>query len=155
MLVLICAAGSFLLFLAVLACLFVAQTLEAREITRKRNVWSRGTTALLCLPQAFEPMYAALWEEPTAALRMVAAKRGGVSAASLYPVFRRATLRFPEIYDGCGFLQWLEFLEAEELIRCEINCTKVTITAKGTEFLANRFVSDALLHPSSKVTTMV
>jgi predicted transcriptional regulator len=42
-------------------------------------------------------------------------------------------------------VQWLQFLECEGLVRWHPEHNKVTITDKGKEFLANRFVSDALL----------
>ncbi|HVO59862.1 MAG TPA: hypothetical protein VMT53_02945 [Terriglobales bacterium] len=145
MLVLIFAAGSFLVFIAILACLFVAHTLESREITRKRYVWTHRPVCLLSVTQAFEPIYAPLWEAPIAALQLVNSAATGIAVTRLLPIFRRASATFPEIYDGCEFVQWLQFLECEGLVCWRPEYNKVTITEKGKEFLANRFVSDALL----------
>ncbi len=145
MLVLIFAAGSFLIFIAVLACLFVAHTLESREVTRKRNVWTHRPVHLLSITQAFEPMYAPLWKAPVTALRLVSSSKSGIPANLLEPIFRRACRGFPEIYEGCEFYQWLQFLECEDLVSWDADPNKVTITEKGREFLANRFVSDALV----------
>lgn len=145
MLVLIFAAGSFLVFIAILACLFVAHTLESREVTRKRNVWTHRGVRLLSITQAFEPIYAPLWEAPIAALRLVSSAKSGAPASRLEPIFRRAYRTFPEIYEGCEFVQWLQFLECEDLVWWNPENNKVAITEKGKEFLANRFVSDALL----------
>jgi hypothetical protein len=145
MLVLILAAGSFLVFIAVLACLVVAHTLESREITRRRNLWSHRPVKLLSITQAFEPIYAPLWEAPVSALQLVNSAKTEISAARLQPIFRRAAAGFPEIYEGCEFVQWLEFLEYEDLISWDPDSNKVSITGKGKEFLANRFVTDALL----------
>jgi hypothetical protein len=145
MLVLIFAAGSFLIFIAILACLFVAHTLESREITRKRNVWTHRPVRLLSITQAFEPIYAPLWDAPIAALKLVSSAKSGVPASRLEPAFRRASVVFPEIYDGCEFVQWLQFLECEDLVCWDPQTNKVSITEKGKEFLANRFVTDALL----------
>ncbi len=145
MLVLILAAGSFLVFLAVLACLCVAHTLESREISRKRNVWLHRPVRLLCISQAFDPIYAPLWEAPVTALRLVNSGKSGIPAGRLRPIFANAASRFPEIYEGCEFVQWLEFLESEDLVRWHPESNKVLITDKGKEFLANRFLSDALL----------
>ncbi len=142
MLVLILAAGSFLVFIAVLACLFVAHTLESREISRSRNVWQQRAT-LLSVEQAFDPIFAPLWEAPIAALRLVNSSRRGVPPGRLRPIFSRAAACFPEIYDGCDFMQWLEFLQHEDLVAW--NANKVVLTTKGEEFLENRFVTDALL----------
>lgn len=145
MLVLILAAGSFLTFIAILACLFVAHTLESREVTRKRNVWTHHSVRLLSITQAFEPVYAPLWEAPVAALQLVSSAKSGIRANRLEPIFGRAYRAFPEIYEGCEFVQWLQFLECEDLLWFDPDNNKVTITEKGKEFLANRFVSDALL----------
>jgi hypothetical protein len=145
MLVLILAAGSFLVFIAVLACLFVAHTLESREIAVKRNVWTHRRVRLLSITQAFEPIYAPLWEAPVAALQLVNSAKSGVPAGRLFPIFRRAATCFPEIYEGCEFVQWLEFLECEDLICWDSDSNKVVISEKGREFLANRFLTDALL----------
>lgn len=145
MIVLIFAAGSFLMFLAVLACLFVAHTLESREIARMRNIWRHAPLKLLSIPQAFEPVYAPLWEAPITALQITNSSGGYISAARLYSTFRRAAARFPEIYDGCEFAQWLEFLQSEELIYWDRVRNTVAISDQGKEFLANRFVTDALL----------
>jgi len=145
MLVLILAAGSFFVFIAVLACLVVAHTLESREITRRRNPWSHRPVKLLSITQAFEPIYAPLWEAPVSAMQLVNSAKSGISAAHLQPIFRRAAACFPEIYEGCEFAQWLEFLEYEDLICWDPDSNKVAITGKGKEFLANRFVTDALL----------
>ncbi len=145
MLVLILAAGSFLVFLAVLACLFVAHTLESREVTRKRNVWLHRPIRLLSITQAFEPVYAPLWEAPIAALQLISSARSGIPAARLHTIFDRAASRFPEIYEGCEFAQWLDFLESEDLLWWDPDSNRVTISEKGREFLANRFLSDALL----------
>lgn len=145
MLVLIFAAGSFLTFTAILACLFVAHTLESCEVTRKRNVWTQRPVRLLSITQAFEPVYAPLWEAPVAALRVINASPSGIAANRLHPIFGRASRAFPEIYEGCEFLQWLQFLECEGLVWWDAETNKVAITEKGKEFLANRFVSDALL----------
>jgi len=145
MLVLILAAGSFFVFVAVLACLFVAHTLESREITRRRSLWTHRPVKFLSITQAFEPIYAPLWEAPISALQLVNSAKSGISAARLQPIFRRAAACFPEIYEGCEFVQWLEFLEYEDLISWNPERNRVSITGKGREFLANRFVTDALL----------
>jgi hypothetical protein len=145
MLVLIFAAGSFLMFIAILACLFVAHTLESREVTRKRNVWTHRPVRLLSITQAFEPIYAPLWEAPVNALQLVSSAKSGIPANRLQPIFHRASAAFPEIYEGCEFFQWLQFLECEDLVWWDPEKNKVTITQKGNEFLANRFVTDALL----------
>jgi hypothetical protein len=145
MLVLVLAASSFLMFLAVLACLFVADTLESREITHKQNVWTERPRSLLCIPQAFEPIYAPLWEAPLAALRVAASTKAGVPATRLYPMFREGARHFPEVYDGCEFAQWLTFLVCEDLISWHLDTNQVSITETGKKFLENRFVSSALL----------
>src|SRR5215470_516139 len=116
MLVLILAAGSFFVFIAVLACLVVAHSLESREITRRRNLWSHRPVKFLSHTQAFEPIYAPLWDAPVSALQLVNSAKNGIPAARLQPSFWRAAASFPEIYEGCEFVRWLEFHECEDLI---------------------------------------
>lgn len=152
MFVLVLAAGSFLVFVAVLACLFIAHTLESRETLRTRNIWITGPVALLSIEQAFDPIFARLWDAPILALQIMDASRSGVYPSRLQPIFQRAAASFPEIYDGCEFIDWLDFLQHERLLA--FSGKKVAITPHGKEFLANRFVSNALLeaHSADKST---
>jgi hypothetical protein len=67
----------------------------------------------------------------------------GISAALLHPIFKKAAARFPEIYDGYSFLQWLEFLEETQLISWDDET--VSLTPPGGAFLRYRFVTEAMV----------
>jgi len=140
--VLFLAVASFLAYIGILALLCLADTLETR--TRRAKLIPRGVEAFstLTLAQSFEPIYAQLWEAPVRALdRLKSAGQDGLPASQLRFIFREAADRFPEIYDGNHFEQWLQFLESNELIRWD--GPLVTLTRKGREFLANRFTTEA------------
>jgi hypothetical protein len=144
MLVLILAVASFLLFLGIVVLLWLADVLESREIRRKRTLSLQKPLALLSITQAYDPTYALLWEAPIAALELIeSGGESGIAVARLRPFFNKASACFPEIYEGCSFVQWLRFLEETELISWV--GYKVLLTAEGKAFLKYRFVTDALV----------
>ncbi|MBZ5707146.1 MAG: hypothetical protein LAN63_17505 [Acidobacteriia bacterium] len=144
MLVLILAVASFLLFLGIGVLLWLADTLESREIRRKRTLSLQKPLALLSIIQAYDPIYAVLWEAPISALELIESGGGsGIPVARLRPSFDKAAACFPEIYEGCSFVQWLRFLEETHLISWD--GYRVLVTAEGKAFLKYRFVTDALV----------
>jgi len=142
--VLILATASFLLFFFVVVLLCIASTLESQALRRKRIPLPAQSLALLSIAEAFGPIYSVLWEAPIAALeRIDSAGPAGISVARLHPIYEAAAARFPEIYDGCSFLQWLQFLEETQLISWQ--AYKVVLTPDGEAFLRFRFVTDAMV----------
>lgn len=142
--VLILAIASFLVFFAIVVLLLIADTLESRTIRHKKNLTLAKPLALLSIADAFDPIYSVLWEGPVAALNLIdSAGRAGVPVARLRPIYEEAAARFPEIYDGCGFVQWLQFLEETQLLSWH-GCNVVLIPA-GHAFLRFRFVTDAMV----------
>jgi hypothetical protein len=145
---LILAIASFVMFYAIAFLLWLADALESREVRRNRSQ-CRGsagdeTPPYLSISQAFDPIFAVLWEAPIAALSLVeAGGPSGIPVSRLRPTVSRAALRFPEIYDGSSFEQWVRFLENTQLIAWKGQ--RVTLTQEGRYFLAYRFVSDALV----------
>jgi hypothetical protein len=141
---LILAVASFLFFFFVVALLCIANTLESRTLRRKRILTQAKPLALLSITEAFDPIYSVLWEAPIAALELVdSAGPAGVPVARLRPIYEAVGTRFPEIYDGCSFLQWLQFLEAVQLISW--HGYKVVLTPDGHAFLRFRFVTNAMV----------
>lgn len=145
---LILALASFLGFFIILALLWFATARESRELHRQRSqTLIRPLTrplALLSIADAFDPIHAILWEAPIAALQLVeSAGAAGVQAARLHPIFAKAAAYFPEIYEGCSFVQWLQFLEQNRLISWD--GYRVVLTLEGREFLKYRFTTDALV----------
>jgi hypothetical protein len=142
--VLILAIASFLLFFVIIVLLCVASTLESCAIGRERILTRTKPLALLSITEAFDPIYAVLWEAPIAALELIdSAGTPGIPVARLHPIYEGAAARFPEIYDGCSFLQWLQFLEKTQLISW--HGYKVMLTSDGRAFLQFRFVTDAMV----------
>ena len=141
---LILAIASFLVFLAIVVLLLIADALESRAIRHKRNLTLANPLALLSIPEAFDPVYSILWEAPVAALKLMdSAGTSGIPAARLRPIYEEAAARFPEIYEGCGFVPWLQFLEETHLISWH-GCN-VVLTPDGHAFLKFRFVTDAMV----------
>jgi hypothetical protein len=142
--VLFLAIASFLAYIGILALLCLADRLETRTRARRTMFLLSRTEpfSTLNVTQAFEPIYAVLWEAPVLALHCLSsAGPKGLAASQLHPIFRKAAARFPEIYDGYTFQQWLQFLEKSELIRWDGG--QVALTCKGREFLAFRFTWEA------------
>jgi len=136
------AVASFLAYIGILALLCLADTLETRTRRARPRIRRVDPFSTLNVAQAFEPIYAALWEAPIRALdQLRSAGTGSLPASRLHPIFREAAARFPEIYDGYNFEQWLRFLENNELIHWDGQ--QVALTGKGREFLAYRFTTEA------------
>jgi hypothetical protein len=141
--VLIVAVVSFLIFLGIVALLWLADALESREIRRKRTQSWQKPLALLSLAQAYDPTYEVLWEAPIAALQLIeSGGESGIAVARLHPFFNKTAACFPEIYEGCSFVHWLRFLEDTRLISWD--GYRVLLTAEGKAFLKYRFVTDAM-----------
>lgn len=141
---LILAVASFLLFPIIVSLLCLADRLEARERLRRAHpvVPDSDTAFPLSITEAFDPVFAPLWEAPIAALEL--ADRGGgagIATASLRHIYHRAAHRFPEIYEGSTFASWLRFLEGTGLIAR--SGPLVTLTADGHAFLKFHFVASS------------
>ena len=144
MLVLILAIASFLFFVLVMTLLAIASTLESRTLCRKRILRLTKPLVLLSINDAFDPIYSVLWQAPIAALEIIdSGGPSGVPIARLRPIYEAAAAHFPEIYDGCSFMQWLEFLENTRLI--SRHGYNVVLAPDGHAFLRFRFVSEALV----------
>jgi hypothetical protein len=146
--VLLLAVASFLAFLSITLLLWLADALEtrARRLKRKYNVGS--PFIVLAIAQAFEPVFALLWEAPIHALELVKAGGArGIPVSCLRPVFNEAAARFPEIYDGYGFEHWLQFLEDLHLVNWIGQ--QITLTHGGCEFLEYRFTTPLISCSSS------
>lgn len=141
---LILALASFLGFFIILALLWFATARESRELHRQRSQTLIRPLALLSIADAFDPIHGILWEAPIAALQLIeSAGTAGVQAARLHPIFAKAAAYFPEIYEGCSFVQWLQFLEQNRLVSWD--GYRVVLTLEGRKFLKYRFTTDALV----------
>lgn len=143
MLVTMLAIASALLVTAVLLLLSLNSVLQSKAVRRETQVMIVAPPALLSITEAFDPIYSVLWEAPIAALELIdSAGPEGIVAVRLRPIYRRSAARFPEIYDGCSFPQWLQFLESTRLVAWR-GC-KLVLTQDAEAFLQFRFVSDVI-----------
>jgi hypothetical protein len=122
----------------------LASTRESREIRQQRAQTLTRPLALLSITDAFDPIFSILWEAPIAALELMdSAGPAGIQAARLRPIFVKSAACFPEIYDGCSFVQWLQFLEHLRLVSW--NGYRLVLTPEARQFLKYRFTTDALV----------
>lgn len=127
------AAMVFLLGIGVLAVVF-AYWMRRHELVRvsKANEGKPFTSVPIAV--AFEPQYAVLWDTQLPALQLLAsAGEAGVPVLRLCSCYIAASHRYPELYDGCSFPQWLDFfIQGNLAVRHD---SRVVLTADGREFL--------------------
>jgi hypothetical protein len=142
--VLVLAIASFLAFFSIVPLLWLAKALESRNIQHKRRGCLEQPFTFLSINHAFEPTFAPLWEAPIHGLELMkSAGAQGIPVSRLRPIFNKTAVRFPEMYDGYSFEQWLQFLEDTELA-CWTG-HKFVLTPRGREFLVYRFMTESLL----------
>jgi hypothetical protein len=132
-------------FLAVVVFVvwLAADTLKSQAVRHQRDAAS-VQSFLLSISEAFDPIHSILWQGPIVALELIdSGGKSGISAAKLHPIYDEAARRFPEIYEGSGFVSWLQFLEKTQLIAWD--GSNVVLTPEGHAFLRFRFVTDAMV----------
>lgn len=126
----------FLVFLAIIVLLFVASVLESRE-RRRRSAAARRLFPVLSLTNPLDPSYAIVWQTQLPVLeQMSAAGSMGLSVRSLRPSFSQLARRYPELYEGTTFEEWVGFLEQEGLARRTSNT--MWLTAEGHTMLEHQ-----------------
>ena len=142
--VLILAIASLLAFLVITLLLWLADALESHSRLVAGHTVPATSFTMLSVSQAFEPVYCRLWTDPIQALELVQSTgRRGLPVSRLRPIFRKAAARYPEIYDGYSFEQWLQLLVDSVLI--DWSGQTLTLTEEGHAFLEYRFTTEALL----------
>lgn len=135
--VLILALAAVVVFLGTLFLMAFANAVEERQLATIRAEVPGAPFRALSVCDAFEAEYAALWETQVPALTLIASEGGsGVSIQGLYRFYRRSARKYPELYDGSSFQQWVMFLESAELI--VVGEKRVVITKEGLDFLKFR-----------------
>lgn len=86
------------------------------------------------LASAFDSDQLLLWDPQIVMLRLVhQAGPDGIPTSRLHRAYRETVRRYPELYDGFTFDQWLRFLVNEQLaIRA---WRRVRLTREGRDFL--------------------
>lgn len=131
-------------FVAVVFVVWLAaDTLESRAVRHRSDVVSAQPFSL-SISEAFDPIHSILWQAPLAALELIdSGGKSGLPVTKLHPIYDEAARCFPEIYEGCAFVSWLQFLERTRLIAWD--GSNVVLTAEGHAFLRFRFVTDVML----------
>ena len=126
----------FLVFLAIVALLSIASVLESRE-RRRRSAAACRLFPVLSLTDPLDPSYAIVWQTQLAALeQMSTAGSMGLAVRSLRPSFSQLARRYPELYEGTTFDEWVGFLEQEGLARRTSNT--IWLTAEGHAMLEHQ-----------------
>ena len=135
MVVTLLTVASFLVSLTAFVMLWIANRGKSWAKCESRSASLGGPGIHLSVEQAFDPVYAMLWDAPIAALQLVdSAGASGVPPRRVRPVFSEAAGRFPEIYEGCAFAQWIRLFQDMELVDC---CgERMTISESGRRLLA-------------------
>ena len=111
--------ASFLVSLTAFVMLWIANLSGSRAKCASRSAHLERPGVLLSVEQAFDPLFAMLWDAPIAVLKVLdSAGAAGVSPRRLRLIFSEAAGRFPEICEGCTFAQWVRFLQDMELVDC-------------------------------------
>lgn len=114
MLLLPIAALALLAFFLILAMLCVATDCEERE--RKRLYTHEAIFAGMNL-NGFDDNARLLWATQVPALQYLeSSPRGGVSAGALRPWYEGMARRYPALYEGHSFDEWLAFMEQSRVI---------------------------------------
>ncbi len=135
--VLILALASVVVFVGTLVLIAFANMAEEHQLKRLDLNMPGAPFRVLSVCDAFEPEYAVLWDTQVPALKTIAAEGSrGLPLTRLRELYRCSARRYPELYDGCTFQQWLTFLEIAELITTTEH--RAAITKEGIEFLKYR-----------------
>ena len=140
MLVALAAVASVVLFLAILGLVGFAHIAEARERRRRRHLEFTGILAGVTFENLFDDNYALIRDTQVPVLQeMLAAGSHGVSLSTLRKTFRSISRRYPDLFDGYCFEQWLAFLEQAGLVFCRDK--RIVLSHEGRGFLDHRRVT--------------
>ncbi len=135
--VLFLTVAAFIFFVLVLAALAVARVIEQREARHFSLRLPGRPFSALSVVHAFEEHSAVLWDTQIPALQVIcSAGPKGVHFGRVRRVYAMSARRYPELYDGTSFEQWLRFLAEAELITFQED--RIAITAQGRQFLKYR-----------------
>lgn len=142
-------AAIVLLLICVLVLILVTATLLRSD--RVESIVAPPETPspfpeLLSISLAFDSDHAILWETQVPALELIGgAGQAGLRLRVLSRWYSDNAARYPELYDGTSFPQWLNFLESVQLIVC--GPRRVALTSWGREFLECRLSAEKLALP--------
>ena len=133
--------AAFVFFVLVLIALSVAQLAERKEERRLFLRIPGRPFTVISVAQAFEEDSAILWETQVPGLQLIATGGSkGTPVIKMRRYFATTARRYPELYEGVHFEQWVHFLEEAELVIIAAD-EKIAITPQGVEFLKYRLTT--------------
>jgi len=121
-------------FVLIVSLLLLADVAERKHVRQLRLGPLSPPFSALSIVHAFDPERFMLWDTQLPLLEQLrSAGPKGCALAQLYCFYLRLSQRFPELYEGSSFEQWLGFLVASELLRLETD--RGCITAEGRQFV--------------------
>ena len=134
MVVLIIAFVALICFLGILTQMGNAQLVQAGRVWRRQRRKPGRLLAGLTFDQAFDENYSVIWQTQAPALRLIdSAGDLGLLVSGLRPWFRGAARKYPALYDGFSFDDWVRFLHQSQLI--DLTAGRVRLTPEGRGFL--------------------
>jgi hypothetical protein len=117
----------------------VARQAQSQQLSSTESEMEGEPFSALSISLAFELDHAIIWETQVPALKLIrAAGPRGIRVQRLHSWYLESAGHYPELYDGCSFRRWLEFLEQAQLIAQEAG--RVLLTENGVKFLEYRVV---------------
>jgi hypothetical protein len=145
-----------LVVLPVIAICFVPVLARVLDSRASESIWQEASGkafSVLSITLAFDLDHALVWETQIPILQLISiAGPHGISVRRLHRAYLESAGRYPELYDGSSFKQWLEFLECAQLVAC-IDGQRVLLTSQGREFLHYRITAEdamTLLSPDQR-----
>ena len=122
-------------FVVIVSLLLLADLAERRHVQQLRLIGSSPASfPALSIAHAFDPDRSILWDSQLPVLQQLAsAAAKGCPLAQLYTFYLQGAQRYPELYEGSSYEQWLAFLAAGELVRLESD--RGYITGEGRQFV--------------------
>jgi hypothetical protein len=121
-------------FVLIVSLLLVADLAERKHVRQLRLGPLSQPFSALSIAYAFDPERFMLWDTQLPLLEQLrSAGPKGYSLAQLYAYYLQLGRRYPELYDGSSFEDWLGFLAASELLRLDTD--HGYITAQGRQFV--------------------
>src|SRR5512140_2574095 len=122
------------IFLVVMVVVAIAHVVQWRQLEKIKTQPAGEPFSVICVADAFEPSHAVLWDTQAPALELIgSAGNKGIPLQRLFASYTESAQLYPELYEGCNFEQWLEFLQNSRLI--VRNDYRVALTPEGQEFL--------------------
>jgi hypothetical protein len=121
-------------FVLIVSLLLLADLAERKHVKQLRLGPLSQPFSALSIVHAFDPERFMLWDTQLPLLEQLhSAGSKGCSLAQLYSFYLQLARRYPELYEGSSFEDWLGFLAASELVRLETD--QGHITAEGRQFV--------------------